>query len=314
MNEESNAGAQAAGESVGSILRKARLAAKIDINKICTDLRISPQALEALEEGNHHLLPGDPYIRALLGSLGRYLNVDPKALVQNYNQDIGAVHAAPSIAPYKDRASTHTAAHKQIFFVIFAVLIVVLVVLINQLKKGDSSSGAPPAPASTGSADSLSPPLDTLESKSLAPDSGMAKGSPDSGETHGLGTAGPAALHPAARMDSLKTAASAGSSAPPVAAVPAATAVVPAPAVETAGLNSAVIKPLIDSVGIKVVRSGKEDFGTVLRLGKQMQVSHTDTIVVMISKRKAVEVTLAGKTVIPERKRFKIFGTTLKTF
>ena len=298
MSEESNANApERVGETVGATLRKARDAASIDINKICSDLRISPQALEALEQGNYHLLPGDPYIRALLGSLGRYLGLDPISLVTGYNKEIGAVHAAPSIAPYKDRASTHTAAHKQIFIAIFAVLIVVLILLINALKKGDSdSAGAAPAPAANGSpADSLALPQDTLESKSLAPDSGLASASPDSGETPATGAARTA--------DSAKTAA----------AIPA-PAGLPAAATPAADLNSAVVKPLIDSVGVKVVRSGKEDFGTVLRLGKQMAVSHTDTIVIMISKRRAVEVTMGGKTVIPEKKRFKIFGTTLKTF
>jgi hypothetical protein len=63
-----------------------------------------------------------------------------------------------------------------------------------------------------------------------------------------------------------------------------------------------------------VGRSGKEDVSTLLRLGKQMQVSHIDTIVVMVSKRKSVEVTLEGKTIVPDRKRFKIFGSTLRTF
>lgn len=308
MSEESNANApERAGETVGATLRKAREAAAIDINKICSDLRISPQALEALEQGNYHQLPGDPYIRALLGSLGRYLGIDPIALVGGYNKEIGAVHAAPSIAPYKDRASTHTAAHKQIFIAIFAVLIVVLILLINALKKGDSdSAGAPPAPAAAGSpADSLALPQDTLESKSLAPDSGQAITSPDSGETKATGAARP--------TDSPRAAKAAGASAIPVPSAVPTPAGLPA-ADPAGGLNSAIVKPLIDSVGVKVVRSGKEDFGTVLRLGKQMAVSHTDTIVIMISKRRAVEVTLGGKTVIPERKRFKIFGTTLKTF
>ncbi len=88
----------------------------------------------------------------------------------------------------------------------------------------------------------------------------------------------------------------------------------PPVAIDSSHLTLAIVKPLIDSVWVKVTRSGKEDFGTVLRLGKQMQVSHTDTIVIAISKRKSVEVTLGGKTVIPEKKRFKIYGTTLKTF
>jgi cytoskeletal protein RodZ len=327
MSEESNANGTPAGESVGAILRKARTDADIDVNKLCTDLRIAPQALEALEQGNYHLLPGDPYIRALLGSLARYLHLDPHGLVQTYNKEVGAVHAAPSIAPYKDRTSSHTASHKQIFIVIFAILIVVLIVLINQLKKTDSSaSGIPPAPGTAAApADSLAPQQDTLVSKSLAPDSGMSQSSPDSGETHGLGTIGSAVSR--SRIDSSRTAKPNSTAAAPVSPAPAAApASIPGPAAPAApapatpeaasqaGLNSAIVKPLIDSVGVRVVRSGKEDFSTLLRLGKQMQVSHTDTIVVMVSKRKSVEVNVGGRTVIPEKKRFKIYGTTVKTF
>lgn len=347
MSEETNVTGAQDGENIGAVLRKARVESDIDVNKICADLRISPQALEALEQGNYHLLPGDPYIRALLGSLGRYLGLDAQALVQKYNHEIGAVHAAPSIAPYKDRTSTHASSHKQIFIVIFAVLIVVLILIINQLKKSEPSAAGPEATpgASANSTDSLTPQQDSLVAKSLAPDSAPSRSSPDSGERSGLGARpAPKALHEGAakaipRADSAasKAASSAAphAAAPPVAVVPspsvttspvagstaagAAATGAPAPAETSAsamaaGLNSAIVKPLIDSVGVRVVRSGKEDFSTLLRLGKQMQVSHTDTIVVMVSKRKSVEVTIGSKTVIPERKRFKIFGTTVKTF
>jgi cytoskeleton protein RodZ len=354
MSEESNANGTQDGENVGAILRKARIESDMDVNKICADLRISPQALEALEQGNYHLLPGDPYIRALLGSIGRYLGLDAAALVQKYNREIGAVHAAPSIAPYKDRTSTHVSSHKQIFIVIFAVLIVVLIVIINQLKKSEpSAAGLGPAPgAASGASDSLTPQQDSLVSKSLAPDSVVSRSSPDSGQARGQTAAtaskanheaiakatahadsaaskaagasaaashaatppAPAGTAPAVTAPAAATAPAPGSpAAPGSTATPAGTAAAAA-AAATAGLNSAIIKPLIDSVGVRVVRSGKEDFSTLLRLGKQMQVSHTDTIVVLVSKRKSVEVTIGEKTVIPERKRFKIFGTTLKTF
>ncbi|MEO6097342.1 MAG: helix-turn-helix domain-containing protein [Fibrobacteria bacterium] len=285
------------GGAAGRALKEARQMANIDANKLCSDLRISPQALEALEQGNYHLLPGDPYIRALLGSIGRYLNLDPQVLVQLYNKEIGAVATAPSIAPYKDRTQTHTAAHKQIFFVIFAVLFIVLFLLFRKLNVEDgNASKVLPSPA-TAATDTPSPaaPDSLLESKSLAPDTALAKASPDSGETRG--------------------------SNPPRPAVPARPAAAPTPGlpveptvIDSSHLTLALVKPLVDSVGVKVMRSGKEDFATMLRLGKQMQVSHTDTIVVAISKGKSVEVTLGGKTVIPERKRFKIYGTTLKTF
>ncbi|MDB5047303.1 MAG: hypothetical protein JWO30_374 [Fibrobacteres bacterium] len=328
--ENPSKGGESGETGIGKILREARAAANIDVNKICSDLRIAPQALEALEQGNYHLLPGDPYIRALLGSLGRYLGLDPTALVQGYNKEIGAVHAAPSIAPYKDRTQTHTATHKQIFIGIFAVLFIVLFLLFRKLGMDDSDAGkAAPPLAGTSTSDTLAPAQDTLlESKSLAPDSSLAKASPDSGETHGLGGAKgglkpvlPPAVKPVAPGTASAPAGSASvtpgtASVPPVAPVPGTVAVPGAAsaAIDSSHLIMAVIKPLIDSVGVKVMRFGKEDFATVLRLGKQMQVSHTDTITVMISKRKAVEVTIAGKSVIPDKKRFKIYGNTLKTF
>jgi cytoskeletal protein RodZ len=316
MSEESNAAHEGRenrqtngdeGATIGRILKEARQAANIEAVKLCSDLRIAPQVLEALEQGNYHLLPGDPYIRALLGSIGRNLNLDPLALVQRYNKEIGAVAAAPSIAPYKDRTQTHTATHKQIFFVIFAVLFVVLFLLFRKLsvEDGDASKSLPP-PA-TAAADTVSPTAqDTLlESKSLAPDTALAKASPDSGETRGVSPIHPPALTPGKPGSPVTTV----PGAPSMPAAPTA-----APVIDSSHLTLAVVKPLIDSVSVKVMRSGKEDFATMLRLGKQMQVSHTDTIIVNISKRKSVEVTIGGKTVIPERKRFKIYGTTLKAY
>jgi cytoskeletal protein RodZ len=331
MSDESNASANEgpanAEAGIGRTIREARAAANIDVNKICTDLRIAPQALEALEQGNYHLLSGDPYIRALLGSLGRYLNLDPIALVQGYNKEIGAVHAAPSIAPYKDRTQTHTAAHKQIFIAIFALLFIVLFVLFRKLGVEESFGGKPAVPAAAAAQDTLaSAAQDTaLESRSLAPDTSQTKGSPDSGETRGLGPkvipkpmalpagkpAGPSAV-PGAPAPVEAAAGAPQTAAAPSAQAEAGTAS-PAP-IDSSHLILAVIKPLIDSVGVKVLRFGKEDFATMLRLGKQMQVSHTDTITVMISKRKAVEVTVGGKSVIPDKKRFKIYGNTLKAF
>jgi cytoskeleton protein RodZ len=275
---------------IGEILYKARLAAHIEVNKICADLRISPQALEAIEQGNYHLLPGDPYVRALLGSMSRYLAVDSQAIIKGYNKEIGATQAVPSVAPYnQDDAQTHKTAHKQIFVAIVIALFVVLILIIGKLNKG--SENAPVTPSPVPAADSLSAPRqDTaLESKSLAPDSAATKAPADTGR------------------DSLKTRRAA---APGVAASIAA----PGNPSDTAGLNSAVIKPLFDSVGVRVVRSGKEDVAMLLRLGKQMQVSHTDTIIVFTSKKKSVEVMTGESTVTPDRKRFKIYGHTVKTF
>lgn len=324
MSEESNGGAPEGreprtanggeGTIIGRTLRETRQAANIDANKLCSDLRLTTQTLEALEQGNYHLLPGDPYIRALLGSIGRYLNLDPNALIQSYNKEIGAAHAAPAtVAPYKDRTQTHTATHKQIFFGIFAVLFIILFLLFRKLNvdEGDPSKAIPPPVG--GVTDTLAPAAqDTLlESKSLAPDSTMAPKSAVPAPAGGAPAGAASGVVPAPGAPSAPSTTATGA-APALPAAPSSTAA--AAPIDSSNLTLAMVKPLIDSVGVKVLRSGKDDFATLLRLGKQMQVSHTDTIVILISKRRAVEVTLGDKTVIPDRKRFKIYGTTLKTF
>lgn len=314
------------GTKAGHILQQARLAAHIEANKICADLRISPQALEALEQGNYHLLPGDPYIRALLGSMSRYLGVDPSVVVREYNREIGAAPQAPSAAPYTDKAHTYSTAHKQIFVVIVVVLFGILALLISKLNKGDSTD-ALPAAGTMAPADSPAAPGDTTpESRALAPDSAAA-GEPAVADSARVKTAPGNAAAPAPAASAPATPAAPApapvpSPAPalspaPGLAAPAPASQGPAPAAaagDTAGMTVAVIKPLVDSVGVRVARAGKEDYATLLRIGKQMQVSHPDTIVVYTSKRGTVEVTVSGKTVTPQRKRFMIYGSTVKPF
>lgn len=282
-NKAEDAGGE--GPRVGQILQQARLAAHIEANKICADLRISQQALEALEQGNYHLLPGDPYIRALLGSMSRYLGLDPQDLVKAYNREVGHAPQAPSITPYADKAQTHSNAHKQIFIVIVLALFVVLFLLIGKLNRGEEEP-VPPAAGGPAATEAPAYPADTaLESSSLSPDS--------------------AAIDSPAE-DSARVAPAPGSSSRTPAAAPAAS--------DTAGMIVAVIRPLRDSVGIRVVRSGKEDFATLLRLGKQMQITHPDTIVVYTTQRSTVEVTVDGNAHVPNRKRFKVYGGTVKVF
>jgi cytoskeletal protein RodZ len=314
MTEKSN-GAKAeepqGGAKVGQILQQARMAAHIEVNKICADLRISPHALEAIEQGNYHLLPGDPYIRALLGSMSRYLGLDPAGVVKEYNKEIGAASPEPAAVPYTDKAHTYSTAHKQIFVAIVGVLFLVLFLLIGRLNRGESVPTPPPV-AGPAPTESLAAPGDsTPESKALAPDSAAA----DSARDSSLAKPVPGTPAPSGAPAGAATAPPANTATPSATTpAPGAQAAAAAAAQDTAGLVVAVIKPLVDSVGVRVVRSGKEDYATLLRLGKQMQVSHPDTITVYTSQRNTVEVTVGGKSVTPTRKRFKIYGQTVKVY
>ncbi len=241
----------------GAMVRAARLAAGVDAAKIGADLRISTAALEALESCRYDRLPGDPYVRALLGSVGRYLRLDVQKLVQAYNSEMGAPSTAP-VTPYKDLSQTHVLAHRQIFILILAVLLFALLLLLARLNSGGTSA------PTVG---------DTLpESRSLRP------------EIPADTAAKPA---PIARPDTVR---------PTEAAAPA------------KEINRVVVKPLIDSVWIRVLRAGKPESKQLLVLGKQMEVTHPDTIALILSRKKSVELTFGDTTLIPAQKRFRILG------
>ena len=83
----------------GGMIRQARIQAGLEGARIAADLRISLAAYETLEAGQYDRLPGDPYVRALLGSVGRLLHLDPLKLVAAYNADIGSASAVPPVCP-----------------------------------------------------------------------------------------------------------------------------------------------------------------------------------------------------------------------
>jgi cytoskeleton protein RodZ len=258
----------------GSLVKAARLAADIEPAKLCADLRISTEALAALEAGQYDRLPGDPYVRALLGSISRQLRLDPQDVLKAYNAEVGGASTTAPVAPYKDLSQTHIMAHKQIFILILAVLLFTLLLILGKLNASNGSAASDAAPV-----DSLSPAaaLDSLpESQSLRPDSAgdsVEARLPDSG----LGPSG-----------SVGNAASASST-----------------------VNRVVVKPVLDSVWIRVQRKGKPETVQLLLLGKQMEVTHSDTIALILGKRKSVEVVLGDTTLIPAQKRFRIVDSRI---
>lgn len=323
--------------SAGGMLREARLAAGLDAVRLASDLRISAQALEALETGQYHLLPGDPYVRALLSSLARQLHLDPQAVVQTYLNEMGlAPVATGQVAPYQDRGEKHSSAHRQVFAVLLVVLLVGLVVVWKQLNRPQIAPLDPmPADTSGGLVDSLAE--DTLpESRALRPDSGngvfdtaLAQAgivpTPDTAKN-------PQGIMPAAKLDSaaqpLQPSVQPAPSAPSVDSAKAAGASAastssnasevlpkdPKPQKLGTGAHLAVFQALGDSLWVKVMRDGKPDDIRLLHRGKSLHVAHGDTVRIALSRKGALEMTLDGKVMQPSRKRFKILGSFYRPY
>ncbi len=265
----------------GSLLKAARMAAGMDPNKLGSDLRISIHALEALENNEYDRLPGDPYVRALLGTLARRLGLDPLEVMRHYNAEIGALNTAPPVAPYKDLSETHILAHKQIFILILAVLLFTLVLVLLKFNKSTENSVV-----------EESQPLDSLQKTETFTDTLPEMGSlqPDS----------------IVSVDSTPIQAEA-ITLPPTGESKS----LPTPIKEPHRL---VLKPLLDSVWLRVLRSGKPESRQLLLLGNQMEITHSDTIAFILDKKKSVEISWGDTTKIPTKRKFRIIGNILTYF
>ncbi len=85
---------------IGESLRQARLAAGIDLDEVERTLRVRIRYLDALENEDWGVLPGDAYVRGFLHTYGDYLGLDGAALVDEYNRSGTPVEAErPMEAP-----------------------------------------------------------------------------------------------------------------------------------------------------------------------------------------------------------------------
>lgn len=69
---------------LGVLLRNARQKQQITVDQVSTATRIKPVFLEALEEGDYHLLPGPAYIIGFLRNYAQFLGLQPDEIVQEY--------------------------------------------------------------------------------------------------------------------------------------------------------------------------------------------------------------------------------------
>lgn len=157
----------------GAMVREAREARGVNAADLCTSLRISKATLEAIEAGQYASLPGDPYVRALLGSIARSLHMDSQKLLRAYNNENGRPLDSNAALPYTDDSEAHILSHRKIFIGLLAVLLIALLFILGKVNSSSEKIAAPTAPPQGETFTVAIPTPDTLlESPSLRPDSG----------------------------------------------------------------------------------------------------------------------------------------------
>lgn len=73
-------------DELGQILRQAREKKGLSIEEVNEETRISVRYLEALENGEYHVLPTATHTRGFLRNYARFLELDPEPLIERYSQ------------------------------------------------------------------------------------------------------------------------------------------------------------------------------------------------------------------------------------
>ncbi len=141
--------------AIGETLREARESHRIGLAQAEQATRIRRDYLEALERDDFAALPGSAYVKGFLRNYGRFLGLDPEALVARYQALAGGheklVSTAPAIQPIRHPRPLTATLLVVIFMVILAGAFGYY--LVNQLGRYEANRRAltSSSPAATAS-------------------------------------------------------------------------------------------------------------------------------------------------------------------
>jgi cytoskeleton protein RodZ len=147
---------------IGATLRAARMSARIDVSEIEAQTKIRAKYLRALENEEWDLLPGPTFVRSFLRTYAQALDLDAKALVEEYRLNyerpseaaLEPIVSTPSSGPARGRVPGRPSRGYMALVGVVGVVIVLLV--IGLLSEGGGS------PSST-TADHRSPSTTTAQ-------------------------------------------------------------------------------------------------------------------------------------------------------
>jgi cytoskeletal protein RodZ len=118
---------------LGQLLRKARLEKGISLEDMQETTKIRKRYLEAIEDGNYKLLPGNFYVRAFIKSYSESVGLDPNEVLQHYRNVIPATQVDTKVEPNHRKRSgikTNDRWSKRITTLVFISFLVFIIVLV----------------------------------------------------------------------------------------------------------------------------------------------------------------------------------------
>lgn len=126
---------------LGQLLRKARLEKGISLEDMQETTKIRKRYLEAIEDGNYKLLPGNFYVRAFIKSYSESVGLDPNEVLRLYRNVIPASQIDPKVEPNHRKRSgikTNDRWSKRITTLVFISFLVFIIVLVYYFTEKNS--------------------------------------------------------------------------------------------------------------------------------------------------------------------------------
>ncbi|MEX2462292.1 MAG: RodZ domain-containing protein [Paenibacillaceae bacterium] len=118
---------------LGQLLRKARLEKGISLEDMQETTKIRKRYLEAIEDGNYKLLPGNFYVRAFIKSYSESVGLDPNEVLRLYRNVIPVSEVDSKVEPNHRKRSgikTNDRWSKRITTLVFITFLVLIIVLV----------------------------------------------------------------------------------------------------------------------------------------------------------------------------------------
>ncbi|HET7629124.1 MAG TPA: RodZ domain-containing protein [Bacillales bacterium] len=90
---------------LGDVLRSTREEKEITLEQLQASTKIQKRYLQAVEDGNYSMLPGNFYARAFIRSYAEAVGLDPRNLFEQFNADIPKTSEQPETLPSRSQRS-----------------------------------------------------------------------------------------------------------------------------------------------------------------------------------------------------------------
>lgn len=118
------------GQTLGDKLNKTRIDQDLSLEEVEANIKVQKKYLEALEEGQYNLLPGDIYAKAWLKLYGQFLGLPFQELIADYKIEKSVSEKLDKVSePIKDKRRFDFAFLKPRFIKVFFIGLVVLVLV-----------------------------------------------------------------------------------------------------------------------------------------------------------------------------------------